>query len=253
MKRTAVDGTTNKLKADWSINYPVSPQGGITKMPHEPFKHYEKNRETYCAISSELEEINEQFLNADRNTQRRMLLDSYIFAVISVQTPLDRHEEAFHAYISGERELENDAMKKVNYWKNKISYIRETETRFEDIDEAIDLLESGTLDLAHRYIADTFKGVRTKKAGFTMAMLGFTGKMCVDTNVKQMAGLTDQQEYTGVVIEKYEEQCDSIRSKFSQLDDKLSPFMVQWVLFDSIRESVTLHREFLTHQLELAE
>jgi len=154
-----------------------------------------------------------------------MLLDSYIFAVISVQTPLDIHEQAFHSYIKGDRELENSDMKKVNYWKNKTSYIRETETRFEEIDTAIELLEQGKIDKAHRQIADHFKGVSTKKAGFTLAMLGFEQKMCIDTNVRQIAGLTEEQEYTGVVIDKYEAQCKEIRDKFPKLSDKLTPFM----------------------------
>lgn len=253
MKRTAVDGTTNKLTAGWIITWLASNQGGITKMPNQPFKHYDHNRETYSGISGKLDAIKGEFLEAEKNVQRRMLLDSYIFAVISVQTPLDIHEQAFHSYITGDRELENEDMKKVNYWKNKISYIRETEVKFEQVDQAIELLEDGKIDQAHRHIADHFKGVSTKKAAFTMAMLGFKSRMCIDTNVKQMAGLTDEQEYTGVVISKYEKQCKEIRSKFGDLNKELSPFMVQWVLFDSIRESVTLHREFLNHQLQLAE
>ena len=72
-----------------------------------------------------------------------MLLDSYIFSVLSVQTPVDIHEEAFRS-IKGGSEYE-EAMSSVNYWKNKVSYIRETEVKFEEIDEAINLLESTEL------------------------------------------------------------------------------------------------------------
>lgn len=224
----------------------------MTKLALQPHQHYKQNSSTYNGISFKLAAIQRNFLNARRDTQRRMLLDSYIFAVISVQTPLDIHEQAFHTYTNNGRELDNPDMKKVNYWKNKSQYIRETETKFEAIDDTIDLLEDGQIDKAHRKIVDQFKGVSTKKAAFTLAMLGYTQKMCIDTNVRQMAGLTKEQEYTGVVIERYEDQCEDIRNKFPELDKEVSPFMVQWVLFDSIRESVTTHKEFLNHMLELA-
>lgn len=219
-------------------------------MAYKPINHYKDNRETYSRIRTKLDLLREDFLEADKRTQRRLLLDSYIFAAISVQTPLDIHEQAFHTYIRNGRELDNSDMKKVNYWKNKTQYIRETETKFVEIDAVIDLLQRGKIDAAHRKIADEFKGVSTKKAGFTLAMLGFTEKMCIDTNVRQMAGIPKEQEYEGVVISKYEAQCKEIRDSFNELDEEVSPFMVQWVLFDSIRESVTTHKEFLNHMLQ---
>lgn len=222
-------------------------------MKHNPFEHYTEHRSTYFGVIFKLDAVKTSFQTADRKTQRRMLLDSYIFAAISVQTPLDIHEQAFHTYVNNGRKLENKDMKKVNYWKNKTQYIRETETRFEAIDNTIDLLMDGKIDKAHRKIVDTFKGVSTKKAAFTLAMLGYTEKMCIDTNVRQMAGLSEEEEYTGVVIDRYESQCSKVRDRFPQLSEELAPFMVQWVLFDSIRESVTTHQEFLNHQLSLAE
>jgi len=149
--------------------------------------------------------------------------------------------------VSGGRDLDNKEMKKVNYWKNKTEYIRETETRFREIDKVLELINEGEIDKAHRRIADSFKGVSTVKGAFVLAMLGFKQKMCIDTNVRQIAGIKPENLYDGVIINKYDAQCRKIRSRFSDLNEEVDPFIVQWVLFDTIRDSRTDHKEFLDH------
>jgi len=205
---------------------------------------YREHRTQYKQIEKNLETVNKKFRSGDREQQRRMLLDSYIFGVLSVQTPVPIHESAFRQIKNGE-DLEN-AMSSVNYWRNKSAYIRETEVKFEEIDCAIELLLNDKVDAAHRHVADHFKGVSTVKAAFTIAMLGFTEKACTDTNVLTAADMDREDAYTGVVIEKYNK---FVESSFDMIDPKLykaapSTFINQWVIFDSIRGEVSMHKVF---------
>lgn len=213
----------------------------------KPLEFYQQHKEEYDKISKRLDRVNERFLDSDQETQRRMLLDSYIFAVLSVQTPVDIHEEAFRSIKVGS-EYE-DAMESVNYWKNKVSYIRETEVKFEEIDEAIKLLENGKTDEAQRLLMDEFKGVGTVKSAFTLAMLGFKDKACIDTNVLTALGMDREDAYTGVVVQKYN---DFVDEAFSSIDEELkeevdSKFMNQWVIFDSVRGNLTDHEVFFNN------
>lgn len=210
----------------------------------KPIKFYQQHKEEYDEISETLDKVNNKFLKSGRETQRRMILDSYIFAVLSVQTPVDIHEEAFRS-IKGGSDYE-EAMSSVNYWKNKVSYIRETEVKFEEIDKAISLLEDNKTDKAQRVLIDEFKGVGTVKSAFTLAMLGFKDKACIDTNVLTALDMEREDAYTGVVVEKYNNFVDEA---FSSIDKDLknqidSNFMNQWVIFDSVRGELTNHEVF---------
>ena len=209
---------------------------------HKQF--FEEHRTQYQKIEDRLKTTRRRFENGDRELQRRMILDSYIFAVLSVQTPVPIHEDAFRQIKSGE-DLET-AMSRVNYWKNKSAYIRETEVKFEEIDRAINQLLNGEIDEAHRTVADHFKGVSTVKAAFTIAMLGYTEKACTDTNVLTAADLDREDAYTGVIIQKYNE---FVETSFKSIDRELynsapSTFMNQWVIFDSVRGEVSNHDVF---------
>ena len=208
---------------------------------------YEQHREEYMKIEQRLDKLNEKFLAASRQKQRRLLLDSYIFAVISVQTPVETHENAFEQIKQGE-EYE-DALSSVNYWKNKVDYIRQTEVKFETIDQVIRQLEKGNTDAAHRMIADNFKGVATVKAAFTLAMLGFKTKACVDTNVLTALDIDRDEMYDGVVIKKYNEFVDESFKKISPdlLQQTGNKFMTQWVIFDSVRGELTTHDAFFNN------
>jgi len=213
----------------------------------DPISHYRQNREKYDQINQKLDNTRQQFEAAGTEKSRRMLLDSYIFAVFSVQTPVSIHEEAFKKVKNG-ADLE-EAAESVNYWKNKVSYIRETEVKFDEIDEAIRLLKSGDVDRAHRHVADHFKGVGTVKAAFVLAMLGFKSRACIDTNVLTAAGLDRDDMYNGIVIERYKGFVDEC---FKGIDDRLlkelpNRFTVQWVVFDMVRGEITHHDVFFDY------
>jgi len=220
-------------------------------------QQYVNHREEYQKVADHLETVRNHFETADRKEQRRVLLSSYQFAVLTVQTPTDIAEEAFQLYKGGEEMSE--AFSKVNYWKNKARYIEETNTRFEAVDTVIDFLEEGEIDKAHRKIANTFKGVSTVKAAFVLAMIGYTSRMCVDTNVQQVADhIIDG--YTGKKVSKYQSEAEKIREWFSRHHDGDTPdnFIIQWAIFDLNRghhhthikywETIQIPHPFTTNQ-----
>lgn len=208
----------------------------------EPLAHYRNHREAYDYIADRLRNTRKAFLSASRNVQKSLLFDSATNALISASTRLNNHESAFIEYrLANGRDEILEALQgnSVLYHNNKTDYI----VRNEDIqmDDIIDEIEAGNLDTAHRAILDQFAGLGARKAGFTLAMLGFTEKMCIDGNVARKCGLDKSDIYEGVVIERYEAQCREIRSQFPDLADELDPFLWQWVVFDSERGTVTAH------------
>ena len=96
---------------------------------------------------------------------------------------------------------------------------------------------------------DEFKGVGTVKSAFTLAMLGFKDKACIDTNVLTAMGMDREDAYTGVVVQKYN---DFVDEAFSSVDEELkeeidSNFMNQWVIFDCVRGNLTDHAVFFNN------
>lgn len=217
-------------------------------LPANVANHYRRNRDTYDRIRTRLSTTRSDFLQASRSDQIVMLQKSHSFAVISVQTPVPIHETAFRELWRGHdrgRPIEwniDDALKKVNYRNNKKEYILHSMDHANLWDNVCDMLESGEIDTAHKYILDNFKGVGPAKAPFVLSMLGFEEKMCVDTNMVNAFGL--DEHITTVVVEKYDEICDSLRDKLPTLRDMTTPFMFQWITFDYQRGEVSEHEVF---------
>lgn len=212
--------------------------------PETVYNHYNDNQATYNDIRDNLEKVKHRFLHGDTVTRRQMIRTAHRFAVLSIQTPVHLHEAAFKQ-LEGLPVVQSNPVQSVNYWRNKLDWINHLDGRMELLDEAADLLMAGRLDEAHRLMIDRFKGLGAAKAGFTIAMLGFTSKMCIDTNVKQAADL--KQVYSGVVVEKYEQQCTAITNRFNTVG--LTPFMLQWVLFDVQRGEISRHQAYFNAQL----
>jgi len=204
---------------------------------------YQNHAESYQNIEKHLDNLREVFLIESRPKQRRLLLSSYEFAVLTIQTPTDIAEEAFELYKGGEDK--SDAFQKVNYWRNKADYIERTRSRFEEVDKVIDLLEEGDVDKAHRHLADHFTGVSTVKAAFTLAMIGFTSRACIDTNVRQV--IPEEDPYDGCVISKYMEEVESFSewaAKKFRDRERPSNFLLQWIIFDLNRGTHHKHVKF---------
>ena len=217
-------------------------------LPANVTNHYRRNRDTYDRIRSRLSATRAKFLKASRSDQIVMLQKSHSFAVISVQTPVGIHEQAFRDLWFGfddgrppEWNIDT-ALKSVNYNKNKADYIRHSLNHANLWDEVCDMLEAGQIDTAHKFILDNMKGVGPAKAPFVLSMLGFEEKMCIDTNIVRAFGLDSHP--TTVVVEKYDALCQTLRDKMPTMRDMTTPFLFQWVTFDYKRGEVSEHEVF---------
>lgn len=170
-----------------------------------------------------------------------MLQKSHSFAVISVQTPVSVHENAFSQLWENDQPLEviSDALSTVNYKNQKEDYIRHSLDNPQLWDDVAHLLENNRIDDAHKFTLDNMKGVGPAKAPFVLSMLGFEEKMCIDTNIVNAFDLDGHA--STVVVEKYDNLCKSIRDKMPTMRDMTTPFMFQWVTFDYQRGTVSSH------------
>lgn len=209
----------------------------------DPVTHYEQNSDVYDHIADKLDTTTSYFASAPRTEQRLLLNQAVTFALISTQTAVKLHEAGYlNVLEESDRSQIADGLLDagVNYYRNKAKYILHNMTE-PDYERVLDLYDEGRLDEMHRAIADEFKGVSTRKAAYAMANVVTTEKMCIDTHVAQRAGIEPDEIYNGVVVDKYEQQCEEIVAQWPELHDDLGRFMFQWVLFDSNREEVTTH------------
>lgn len=214
-------------------------------LPANVTNHYRRNRDSYEQIESRLAQTRERFMSADREQQIEMLQKSHSFAVISVQTPVHIHEEGFkRLWEVDDMSKENivTALKSVNYNRQKSEYIVHS-LQHEDLwNEVADMLEGGQINTAHKFILDNLKGVGPAKAPFVLSMLGFTEKMCIDTNIVSAFGLDGHP--TTVVVDKYESIVSRIRNKMPTMKALTTPFMFQWIVFDYQRGEISTHDVF---------
>jgi len=209
----------------------------------DPREQYEQNRAVYNSISEQVEQTTSYFDSATRPEQKILLNQAVSFALISAQTSVENHEKGYLNVLNATsfEQIEDGLLDAgVNYYRNKAKYIFHNMTE-PDYELVLDHYDAGDLDKMHRAIADEFKGVSTRKAAYAMANAVTTEKMCVDTHVAQRAGIDPDEIYNGVVVDKYEQQCDEIIAQWPDLHDELGQFMFQWVVFDSNRETVTTH------------
>ena len=214
-------------------------------LPANVTNHYRNNRAEYMQIQSKLKETRENFLNASRDKQITMLQKSHSFAVISVQTPVDIHEQAYENLWQNDvitTTNAKEALSSVNYKNNKVDYILHSLRNQGKWFAVCDMLETDNIDEAHKFILDNMKGVGPAKAPFVLAMLGFTEKMCIDTNIVNAFDLDGHA--TTVVVEKYDNLCKRIRDKMPTMRDMTSPFLFQWVTFDYQRGNISHHDTF---------
>lgn len=224
-------------------------------METNPVAHYHEHRTFYDHIEARLEATHEAFRDADRDRRHDMLCKAVAFAGISAQTAVSKHERGYCNAIElgdgyallGPEAIEAGLLEAgVNYYKNKASYIWYN-AHEADVGRALDAYEAhldgdeGALDRMHRAVADEMMGVGLRKAGFALALAVSPQKMCIDTHVAQCAGIEPEDVYEGVVVERYEAQCEQVRAQWPTLDDELDPFMVQWVVFDAHLEALTPH------------
>jgi thermostable 8-oxoguanine DNA glycosylase len=206
--------------------------------------HFRNNQEEYQEIDTRLDETRETFLSVERSEQIRMLQKSHSFAVISVQTPVDIHEEAFMSLWENDTPIADleSSLQSVNYKNNKANYIRHSINNGHLWADVTCMLENDNIDKAHKFVLDNMKGVGPAKAPFTLAMLGFKEKACIDANIVDVMGL--EEHVSTVVVEKYDNIVEEFRNQMPTLKEVTSPFLWQWVVFDWNRGEISKHKNF---------
>lgn len=213
--------------------------------------HYRSHESTYDQIADELQRVRNTFESADRFTQKVMLFDSTVYAVMSVQNSIDMLKRAFQTYIGADTwSTVREAFKGLNYGNNKFDYCqRNFDTIFSSTgDRIIDELVTGSPWDAVATMVDEIVGVSWIKAPFVGCMLGVTELICIDTNVAQQVPGTKSSGYKSA--KEYQEAVQMVRDEFPELNNMLSTFMLQWVVFDANRDDgVARHEEWFNHIL----
>lgn len=190
--------------------------------------HYRTHSEAYDDIWADLETIHGRFRAANTEGKVAYLKLSYINSVMSVQTPVADQEDALTRLMDGE-DLET-ALDTVNYRRQKQKYIKQSLHTVGVWEDIVSSLGEGAVDRAHKTALDRLNYIGPIKAPFILANLGYTEKMCFDTNVVNFAGLDEYPSTTDV--QEYEELCQRLRDEFPVLREELDPFHLHWVIFD---------------------
>ena len=204
-----------------------------------------RHRRQYRRIQDNLWETYDYFDRVGRDRRAELLNQAVTFALISAQCGVAQHEAGYVNVLSvGSDQTVGEALRDagVNYWRNKARYIEHNHSEKPDVDRVLDHYANGRIDRMHRAIADEYLGVGLRKAAFAMALCVTDQKMCIDTHVAESAGLDADSVYNGVVVDRYERQCEHVLAQYPRLCDMTgSRFLSQWVCFDAQRGAITQH------------
>ena len=210
-------------------------------MADEYVRWVENHRDDYDAVLHRVQRTQDVFLGGEDAAARSLLQMAYTFAVLSIQTQVDRTETAFTAYYAGEATLPEAAGQTV-YHNQKTGWLSEgyvTTDWSALLDDARGAVVEGDRQAVLTRLTE-LTGLSYRKAGFTAALCGVHELMCIDTNVAQFAGIDRDREFTGA--DDYVAACDTV---VERADGPLeSPFLVQWAIFDYQRGEHVTHLPF---------
>jgi len=137
----------------------------------------------YANVRDRLEYCRNVILNGRKDKAALMLEKSYKFAVLSIQTNKDRHEDAFIAHMNG-LDLKKSCLQTV-YGGQKYGWLLDGLSSA-DFGELVTVIRShfpnGELTNPLETVTDTLKGVSYRKGAFMLAMVGLYEYMCIDSN-----------------------------------------------------------------------
>lgn len=218
----------------------VLTDGGMASAPKA---HFDQHKSVYRYIENRLSDTKDVFIMSDKRGE--LLRHSVEYAIISVQTNVDRHEPAFveSRGVTGQDNLADVlADNTVLYHNNKARYIHENRQNV-DYSELADRLVSGDIDGVHSDIMDSCLGLGAAKSAFSLAMLGFTSKICVDSRTANACGM-DRYASSDTSMDEYNELCETVLGTFPEVSNELTPFGTQWVLFSTDRDKIETHDPF---------
>lgn len=191
-------------------------------------QYYERNRDQYNEVWSRLDDVRQHYRRASKWGRIALLKLSYLNSVISIRTEVEKHEQTFTAIMNGQsiegafEAVDIGLPKRIGAAKASLAWFE----LWEDLELS---LERGFVDRAHKRLLEDALWAGTVKAPFTLSNLGFTRKMCLDTNVLRLLGSDEELESSSV--KNYSDTCANVQAIFPRLDH-LEPYMLQWLLFD---------------------
>ena len=212
----------------------------------------ESHNRDYGAARERLELCRNTILNGRISDASDMLKASYINAVMSIQTAKDRHESAFVAYHSGNKELKQACLDTV-YGGQKHGWLSDTFGRvnFDNVVIAVrHHVRNNTFGELLDVLTDKIKGVSYRKCSFMLSMVGIYEYMCIDSNVGRFADIGDRNNFSNG--SDYLDTCYEIyhsiieKSPFGRL---FPPFLVQWAIYDYERGEHARHMVFYNEVL----
>lgn len=211
---------------------------------------YHENKAVYDDIEDQLDTIYDTIMHDSETVAKTLLYLGDVFAIVSVQTHVSAHEQAFTRVVGlNTREEIVEVLRTVRgpnnqpvmYHNYKSDYLMDALTSV-DYDRQLELFRARKFDELHRFKVDNVKGLRMAKASFALAMCGVTDRMCVDSNVARLFGYDWDDVPDTVVVERYHAFCDELVAKAPALARRTNRFLFQWVAFDLARDvGITPH------------
>lgn len=186
----------------------------------------------YAMTEKRLADTKAKFMSTTFDEARDMFVKSYVYAVISQQSPVDIYEPAYVNWLNG-MEMAT-AFQPVTYNNQKIGWISDGVAAAETIDLCVSMLRRGKVNDFIDHAVEHVKGLGYAKAPFVSAMLGFTEAACADTNVSQVLGIgkvTTRQDY-----DMFRQELDN------RLPIEKALFVKQWIAFDFKRGYHETHK-----------
>jgi hypothetical protein len=224
--------------------------------------YFIENASEYLDIANRLRHIKSLYLSADSHTKRSMWFNSYLFAVLSIQTVVDRHEHSFRLLTENLEIEDYQDEKKIRplleksrcgHYKFKIRAITRTTKDLLAGNINIHITDRSFKKLRKEY-KDTIYGLGYIKVSFLMAMLGFR-TICIDTWISKYLGLdyyngASQRLSSSLVYYERIENRIKREAKETISDWSDNPFIYQWVLFDYCREFKPSYHDIFFVQTE---
>ena len=202
----------------------------------------------YANVRHRLDICRNVMLNGRIDSAIDMLKKSYTFAVMSIRTNKDRHEDAFISHYKG-RQHRKDAFLQTVYGGQKYGWDRKTHKNVD--------WEALVLSIRHHVknnqygklldiVVEKMTGVSHRKGSFMMAMIGLYEYMCIDSNVGRFADIDVKRSYNSG--NEYLEDCYQIARS---VDTQNRPFVIQWAIYDIERGEHSRHMAFYREVLNL--
>jgi hypothetical protein len=200
----------------------------------------------YISALTRVEKTRTLLISGSPQTAGQILKKGYVFAVLSIRTGLERHERSFTKWVSG-ADIREAATGTV-YGNQKGNWMNSTikNTDWKLLGEAAQChLREGRVEKLLESVVSDLKGVSHRKGAFMLAMSGVRELICIDSNVAQFAGLTDEvgNALSFTSAEEYLTTSDSVLDLIPN-PLNLPPFLLQWVVYDWQRGEHARHAAF---------